>query len=516
MGIIDGFVFLFSNPTALFFVFLGAFVGIIAGALPGLTAAAAIAMLMPITFYLDPLSALAFLYVIGKSGRFGGSIAAIVFNTPGTAASAATMRDGYPMTLQGKTGKALKTATVASVFGDYFGEFILIFGAATIASYTERFGPPEYFAVYFMAFVVIGSVVGKSVLRGIISTLLGALIALIGLDPITGDTRMALEILELEGGFSLVPLLIGIFVMSEVLVQAEQAAGKLISKTAAVKSSDPDASRFTWGEFKRCFPLMFRSSVIGSFIGMMPGLGSAVACFAAYGEAQRRNPEKAWGTGIVEGIAAPESSNNAVSGPTMIPLLALGVPGSTIAAILIGVFMIHGIQVGPMIFTTSHDLIYGLFAAGLVGIALYGIMGYFGAPVIGRMIGKVPPSIIYPFIFVTAFIASYSARSSLFDVGVMVAFGVVGYLMRRFDYSPAAFIIAFVLARGTELSFRQALLLSDNGALIFLQRPISLVFIILGLFVMISRIITGVRQSRRLRSQSADLDSEKGETENGR
>jgi len=194
----------------------------------------------------------------------------------------------------------------------------------------------------------------------------------------------------------------------------------------------------------------------------------------------------------------------------MIPLLALGVPGSTIAAILIGVFMIHGIQVGPMIFTTSHDLVYGLFASGLVGIALYGVMGYYGAPLVGRMIGRVPPSIIYSFIFVTAFVASYSARSSIFDVGTMAAFGVVGYLMRRFDYSPPAFIIAFVLARETELSFRQALLLSDNGILIFLQRPISLAFIILGLLVMISRIVAGMRRSRRSRSQSAVLNIEQG------
>ena len=504
MGIIDGFAFLFANPTSLGFVFLGAIVGIIAGALPGLTAAAAIAMLMPITFYLDPLSALAFLYVIGKSGRFGGSIAAIVFNTPGTAASAATMRDGYPMTQQGKSVKALKTATVASVFGDYFGELILIFGAAFIASYTERFGPPEYFAVYFMAFVVIGSVVGKSVLRGIISTLLGAVLALIGLDPITGDSRMTMDILELEGGFSLVPLLIGIFVMSEILIQAEMAATKLATDMVDTKKLDPEANRLSWREFKSCVPLMFRSSAIGAFIGMMPGLGSAVACFAAYGEAQRRNPKKAWGTGIIEGIAAPESSNNAVSGPTMIPLLALGVPGSTIAAILIGVFMIHGIQVGPMIFSTSHDLVYGLFAAGLVGIALYGVIGFYGAPVLGRLIGKVPPSVIYPFIFVTAFVASYSARASLFDVGIMVAFGVVGYLMRRYGYSPPAFIIAFVLARGTELSFRQALLMSDNGILIFVQHPIALAFIVLGLVVMINRIVAGMRRSRREKAAATE------------
>jgi putative tricarboxylic transport membrane protein len=319
---------------------------------------------------------------------------------------------------------------------------------------------------------------------------------------------MTMDILELESGFSLVPLLIGIFVMSEILVQAKKHISRLVQKTTVTDSINPDDNKLTWSEFKSIIPLMFRASTIGAFIGMLPGLGSAVACFAAYGDAQKRQPKKAWGTGIIEGIAAPESSNNAVSGPTMIPLLALGVPGSTIAAILIGVFMIHGIQVGPMIFTTSHDLVYGLFAAGLVGIALYGLLGFFCAPFIGRMIAKVSPSVIYPFIFITAFVASYSARSSLFDVGIMVAFGVAGYLMRRYDYSPPAFIIAFVLAQGTELSFRQSLLLSDNGALIFVQRPIALAFIILGLGVMINQIVSGIRRTRQMHTQRPVLDIE--------
>ena len=198
MNILNGFEFLFAHPMALIFVFLGAITGTIAGAIPGMTSAAAIAMLVPVTFYLDPLTALAFLYVIGKSGRFGGSIAAILFNTPGTAASAATMQDGYPMTQQCKAGKALKTATIASVFGDTFGELILIFGAAFIAGFTSKFGPPEYFAVYMAAFVVISSVIAKSVIKGLLSTLFGAMISIIGLDPITGMPRMTMGIYELE------------------------------------------------------------------------------------------------------------------------------------------------------------------------------------------------------------------------------------------------------------------------------------------------------------------------------
>lgn len=503
MNILYGFEFLFSHPMALVFVFVGALTGTVAGAIPGMTAAAAIAMLVPVTFYLDPLTALAFLYVIGKSGRYGGSIAAILFNTPGTASSAATMQDGYPMTQQGKSGKALKAATLASVFGDTFGELILIFGASVIALFTSRFGPPEYFAIYMMAFVVISSVISKSIIKGLLSTLFGAMISLIGCDPITGMPRMTMGSYHLESGLSLVPLLIGLFVISEVMVQTEKLDNEKLN-VAKTTSKDPDAGHLTWAEFKRCIPLMIRSSGLGAVIGMMPGLGSAVACFAAYGEGKRRSktPEK-WGTGIVEGIVAPESANNAVSGPSMIPLLTLGVPGSTIAAILIGVFLIHGIQVGPLIFETNRNLVYGLFASGLVGIAAYGVIGYFGGPLIGRAIAYVPSRLIYPFIFLIASIACYSPRQSLFDIGVALVFGIIGYMMRCTGYSAAAFIIAFVLAKGAENALRQSLLLSDSGIGIFLERPIAIAFMLIGLAVLTSRSISEMRRKRRIAEEAS-------------
>ena len=488
--LVGGFATLFADPVSLGFVLLAAFVGIVFGALPGLTASAAIAMLLPLSFYLEPLSALAFLYVIGKSGRYGGSIAAILFNTPGTAASAATMQDGYPLTRQGRAGKALKIATVASVIGDTIGELVLIFGAVTIASYTRTFGPTEYFAIYVMAFVVIGSVVGKSVLKGLLSTILGALVALIGLDTISGAPRMTMGVYELEDGLSLVPLLIGVFVISEIVIQAERAAKSALERAGLAGATGGADNHLSLAEVRRCLPLMLRSAGMGSVIGMMPGLGSSVACFVAYGEEKRRSktPE-AWGTGIVEGVAAPESANNAVSGPSMIPLLTLGIPGSTVAAVLIGVFLIHGIQVGPSIFDTdySRSLIYALFAAGLVGIAAYGLMGYWGGPLIGRAIARVPPRVLYPFIFLTSVAAAYSARASILDVGVALLFGVVGYGMRRTGYSAAAFVIAFVLARNMEEAYRQALLLSDDGAMIFLTEPVAASFLAIGIGVMVFR-----------------------------
>ena len=521
--ILGGFETLLNDQYAIWFVLLASFVGIVFGALPGLTAAAAIAMMLPILIaYNDEiggLAGLAFLYVIGKSGRYGGSIAAILFNTPGTAASAATMQDGYPMTQSGRSGKALKTATISSAFGDYFGEIVLIFGAVLIASFTRKFGPPENFAIYLMAFVIIGSVVSDSIIKGIISTLFGASIALIGEDTITGQFKMTMGIDELESGMALVPLLIGVFVISEVIIQAEKSAKVKMIKIDAEKIDDPTAQYFTWPEFKRCVPLMFRSSIVGSLIGMMPGLGSSVACFVAYGEEKRRAKNKdKWGTGVVEGIAAPESANNAVSGPSMIPLLTLGIPGSTIAAVLIGMFLVNGLQVGPQIFATEpplfmggqlispREFIFGMFAAGLVGIACYALIGYFMAPFIGRLIAKLPTQQLYPFIFMISVAASYSSRASIWDVGFALLFGIIGYGMRRTNFSAAAFIIAFVLTASMEEAFRQSMIISDNGLMLFLsfeyQNKFSYapIFLFIGLTVVAFRAISSRHAKNKLKS----------------
>jgi putative tricarboxylic transport membrane protein len=452
------------------------------------------------------LAGLAFLYVIGKSGRYGGSIAAILFNTPGTAASAATMQDGYPMTQSGRAGKALKTATISSAFGDYFGEIILIFGAVSIAAFTKQFGPPENFAIYLMAFFVVGSVVSDSIVKGIISTLFGAAIALIGEDTITGQFKMTMGIDELESGMALVPLLIGVFVISEVIIQAEKAAKVKMIDLDKSKLDDPSAHYFTWPEFKRCLPIMFRSSIYGSLIGMMPGLGSSVACFVAYGEEKRKAKNKdEWGTGVVEGIAAPESANNAVSGPSMIPLLTLGIPGSTIAAVLIGMFLVNGLQVGPQIFATEpplfvagqmmspREFIFGVFAAGLVGIGAYAIIGYFAAPLIGKAIAVLPTQYLYPVIFMISLAASYSSRASIWDVGFAILFGVIGYGMRRTNFSAAAFIIAFVLTSSMEEAFRQSMIISDSGIMVFFNFEYQNKFSYAPIFLIIGAIVVGFR-----------------------
>lgn len=477
-----------TDPLILMWVFLAAIVGMIVGAIPGLTASAAIAMLLPVTFYMQPLAALAFLYVIGKSGRYGGSIAAILFNTPGTAASAATQIDGYPLSKRGMSSKAMKVATISSVIGDFIGEILLIAGIAVIAAIALKLGPPELFAVYFAAFVVIGSVIGKSITRGLASAALGVLIKMVGLDPISSEERFTFGSFDLTNGISLVPLMIGIFVLGEVFSQLET-RGQKIEQFDDQQTEDAKAkNHLSWAEYKPCLPHALRSSFIGAFIGMLPGLGSAIAAFVAYGEGKRRakTPET-WGKGALEGIAAPEAANNAVSGPSMAPLLTLGIPGSTIGAILVGVFLIHGIQIGPTLFLTQKELVYQLFACGLVGIFAYGVIGYFGASYVGRFILKIPTDVMYPIIFLTSFVAAYSSRGNLFDVLVMVIAGFGGWLMKRYDFNPAAFVISFVLAGGAEETFRQSLLLSDHGALIFFTRPVALGFLLLGVVALVAR-----------------------------
>ncbi len=496
MEIFPAMLSVITDPTLLFAIVLAAAVGMIVGATPGLTASAAIAMLLPITFYMPPLFALAFLYVIGKSGRYGGSIAAILFNTPGTAASAATQIDGYPLARAGKAGKAMKVATISSVIGDLMGDILLVVGVGFIAAIALKLGPPETFAIYFAAFVVIGSVIGNSITKGLASALLGILIAMIGLDPISSEERYTFGSFDLSNGIGLVPLMIGVFVLGEVFAQMEsrhKATGDVEEN-----ESEGDGNALTWEEYKPCLPHALRGGFIGAGIGVLPGLGSAIAAFISYGEGKRRakNPEK-WGKGALEGVAAPESANNAVSGPSMAPLLTLGIPGSTIGAILLGVFLIHGIQVGPTLFLTDKELVYQLFASGMLGIVAYGIIGYFGATQVAKLILKIPTNVLYPLIFLTAFVASYSARGSMFDVTVMTVAGFGGWLMRKYDFNIAACVISFVLAKGAEETFRQSLLMSDGGALIFIERPVALGFLLLGVIAIALR-VRGIMKERKL------------------
>lgn len=501
MGIVDGFSALFAHWQPVMFALVGTLVGLVAGALPGLSGSATIALLIPLTFYMDTLSALVFIYTISKAADFGGSIPAILFNTPGTPQATATQIEGYPLTLQGKQNKALRMAVISSAQGDIVSELMLIFGAASISLYAARMGPPEYTAVYFCAFIIIGSLIGESVVKGLISTLLGILIALIGYDSITAEPRFTFGFDYLAEGLPIVPVLLGVFVMSEVFVQVAKRAGSSDDRPIAKRSDHPDDNRVTWPEYRRCFPVITRSTGIGILIGMLPGVGATVACWVSYAEARRSSKRrKTWGKGELEGIAAVEASNNATSGANLIPLLTLGIPGSTTAALLASVMLLHGVTLGSAVFVTSHDLVYGLFASGLMCILIYLIVGYWGSGYVGKMIAIVPARMIYPIIFMTCFVAAYAYRQALFDLVLVLLFGVIGYLMKRLGFSIPAFIIAYILGGEAEHALRQTMILDDNGIWIFLDRPLAMLFFGLGFLALIYRFRAN-RKRRILKSK---------------
>ena len=473
MDIVGGFATLLADPQALPFTALAALLGVVIGALPGLTAAA-IAMLVPIAHYLEPLRALAFLHVIGQAGRYGGSVSAILFDTPGTTASVATMIDGTRWRAGARPRAALRMATVAGVCGDPIGDAIPILGAVTIARWTARFGPPEHFAVCVRAFVVIGSVVGGSLATG-----LGIATAPVGLVSITGQARWTYGSLRLARGRPAPGAAAGRPV-HDLRAHGPGGAGAA-GRGGATRIVPLGGPGLSLRETLRTLPVIACSALMGSAVGIMPGLGSPVAGFVAYGEEKRRaGPGAGWGTGVLAGVAAPEAADDAVSGPSTIPLPTLGVPGTTVAAIPMGVFPIHGIPIGPTIFAAAGELVFGLFAAGLVGILLYGLIGWFFGPAIGLLIARLPAPVVHAAIVLVTVIAAYSARLGLRDAQVMPIAGAAGYAMRRLGFPLAAFIIAFILAPGAEPALRQSLSLSRERWWIFATEPVATGAVALG------------------------------------
>ena len=469
-----------TQPDALFGVVIGSVAGLILGATPGLTAIVGMVLLIPFSFYMSPLAGISMLYAIHKSGNYGGSIPAILMNTPGSPAAACTQVDGFPLTQQGKQGKALKTAAAASAIGDLLSDMVLIFFTVYIARVVYAFGPVEMAAVLFFSLTLIGTITGDSVVKGLISTVLGLLLGTIGLDPMQATPRFSFGILELEKSLDVIPVLVGVFVVSEVIIQAEKKLTQGKGAAVAPKSSNPADSKLSMKEFRSILPATGISYMVGQIIGVLPGLGGAVAPWIAYGQVRSlsKHPEE-FGKGSLSGVAAAEASNNAVCGANLMPMLTLGVPGSTDAAIIMGAFLIHGLELGPRIFNEQPQLVYGIFAAGLIAIAIYFLIGFFLAEHLGKIITSFPRKIIYPMIMITCFIGAYAPNTSLFDVGVMIVFGIVGYIMRKVTIPTAPMIIAFLLAYKFETALRQALVIGDSPA-VFFTHPISLVFVVMA------------------------------------
>jgi putative tricarboxylic transport membrane protein len=464
--------------TNFFGAALGIFLGSLLGAIPGLNGTMAIALLIPVTFSWPPLFSISMLIGCWKGSVYGGSISAILLNAPGTPEAAATAFDGYPLTQQGKAGKALKMALYASVIGALISDLLLLGAAPPVAALALMFGPPELAMLILFALVVVAGTGTQSHIKGLLSTAVGVLIASVGLDPITTQRRFTFGSLDLDSGIDLLAMLIGLLVMSEVLVQMEEGWSQAAGETL-VKSKNRDDSRVTWPELKRCLGTIFRSSLLGSFCGALPGVGSITAAFMGYDQARAtsKHPET-FGTGELKGVAAPEAANNAVCGAALIPMVTLGIPGALSVAVIMGAFMIHGLAPGPMLMVEHPETIYGMF---MILIISDFFMLVIPLPLmkLGQKVIMVPRSYLFPIILILCCVGAYGTNQSLFDVKVMVFFGVVGYLLKKWDLSPAAMLIAFILGPMTEVYLRQGLKMSGGDPLIFATRPIALLFLIL-------------------------------------
>lgn len=462
-----------SVATAL----LGLIAGIIVGALPGLTATMTVAVLTPFTFFMETAIALPFLLGVYKGAIYSGSIPAILINTPGTAAAAATMMDGHALAQQGRARHALEMSLYGSVIGDMLATIVLIAVTAPLAAVAIRFSSPEFTILFLFALTMIASVSGGSILKGLFAAAAGALIGCIGLDPMSGYQRFTFGLPEMTGGIALVPVLIGMFAISEILIQSEKKVLRAVSAVA-----DGRGTPLPWADFKQALPAILRSSAIGTFLGALPGLGAEIACWVAYGDAKRRSRNPAlFGKGSLEGVAAAETGNNATVPATLIPMLVFGIPGDTVTAILLGAFMAQGLLPGPLLFQQHGEVVYGLFGILLLTNVLLLFFGL-GAIRFLRHVVLIPRTILLPCVTVFCFAGAYAVSSNLFDVLVMLIGGFAGYAMRKTAVPIPPFVIALLLASPLENALRQSLLFSTDGLLIFVTRPISAV--LLTLFVL--------------------------------
>ncbi len=468
------------TPINIIFVFIGITAGIIVGALPGLTATMGCALLIPFTFGLPPIQGLLMLIGIFCGGIYGGSISGILIRTPGTPAAAATLLDGYPLSQKGLAGKAIGIATVASFVGGTTGAVIMTFLAPQIAKIGLKFGPPEFCALAIFGLGMIITISGRSILKGIMAALFGLMITVIGFDPLSGVPRFTFGSQNLLGGVTFIPALIGLFGYAQVFRNIEKIT-TLPPVESKVEKILPKISEVTSN-----LKTMFKSAVMGTFIGSIPGIGCDVAAFITYGEAKRssKHPEK-FGTGILEGVAAPEAGNNAATGGAMIPMLTLGVPGDAVTAVLLGALTIHGLQPGPMLFRDHLDVIYPIFAGMIMAQFILLIVGLSGARVFAKLI-TVDRKILTPVIFFLCVVGSYAMRFSFFDVGLSLIIGVIAYFMEYYDYPVSPILLALILGPMAEQNLRRSLIISHGDLTVFFTRPISAAFILLAVAVIIS------------------------------
>ena len=470
---------------------LGVFIGSIFAAIPGLTVILCIILFLPFTYKMTAVPGMMFLLGIYCAGGYGGSVSAILINTPGTPHAAATMLDGHPLSKKGRTQAALKIALYASTFGGIFSALMLLFLAPQVARVSAKLGTAEYFLVCLFGLTIIAGISGKSMIKGIISACFGLLVSCIGADPLTSYDRFTFGIPRLYMGLDLAICLIGLFALVEILKKAERKEGRLILDTEKIK----DDGAISKDEYKRMFRPVLLSSIIGTIIGIIPGTGASMASWFSYDRAKSMSKHKEeFGHGSVEGIAAAESANNAVTGATLIPLLTLGIPGDGVTAMMLGGFLIHGLSAGPLLFVKNADVVYGIFAACMICTLIMLVVEWTCIKGFVQVL-KVPKHILLPLILVLCCVGAYATNNRIFDVQSILIFGVVGYIYHKFSLPTTPFVLCFLIGEMLETYLRRGIMQYKSfGA--FFKRPIFDVFFFVAIGVLVWSVYKEVKAHR--------------------
>jgi len=478
-------------PANILYCFIGVFIGTLIGVLPGIGPVGAMSILLPVTVQIPPISSIIMLAGIYYGSMYGGSTTSILVNIPGEAASVVTCLDGYQMAKQGRAGPALGIAAFGSFIAGTLSVVGLAFLAPPLGEWALKFGPPEYFSVMVLGMTMLIYLASGSVPKAMMMALVGVLVASVGMDATSATQRFTLGILELIDGIGLIPLAMGLFGISEVLINVEQGLKRELAKEK-IKGLLP-----TRQDWKDSTAPIARGSLLGFLFGILPGGGGVTSSFISYAVEKRvsRHPEK-FGKGAIEGVAGPESANNAATGGGFVPLLTLGIPSNPAMAMLLGALLIHGMQPGPLLMQKQPDLFWGVVTSMYVG---NGMLLLLNLPMIGIWVQvlKIPYRILFPLILLFCLIGAYSINNSVADVLIMIFFGIVGYLMRKFEYEGAPLILAYVLGPMLEISLRQSLTISSGSFAIFFTRPIAAGGMLLAILLILSPLLPRLRKKRR-------------------
>lgn len=479
------------NPLNLFYCFMGVFIGTLIGVLPGIGPVGAMSLLLPTTFKSTPESAIIMLAGIYYGAMYGGSTTSILVNIPGEAASVVTCLDGYQMARQGRAGPALGIAAFGSFIAGTTSIMGLMILAPPLSKIALKFGPPEYFTLMVLGLTILTYLAHGSMLKALLMAAVGIVLGLVGLDSINAQPRLTFGTLELMDGIGLVPLVMGLFGISEVLLNVEQEIRREIFETK-IKSLLP-----TYKDWLEAKGAIARGSILGFFLGILPGGGAVISSFLSYAVEKKisRHPEH-FGKGAIAGVAGPESANNAATGGAFIPLMTLGIPPNVVMAMLLGAFMIHGVQPGPLMIKQNPGLFWGVVTSMYIGNLMLLVLNL---PLIGLWIQvlKVPYRILFPLILLFCLIGVYSVNNTIFDIYLMLIFGIFGYLMKKFDYEGAPLVLAFVLGPLLENNLRKSLIMSQGDFSIFLDRPLAAISLVIAFILLISPLIPWLRSKRK-------------------